>query len=119
VEVLVEFEGGFRGTKHDLAGAVPAEVVECGGEERGEVEVESELDDEDWVGAEFSGKVVAFSICGGVLAKVPAGKGGGPIELEALEAELAEVVNEVFCGKAENTGDGWEIVCMGIGEVPW
>ena len=83
---MVKIERRLWCTKHDLARAVPAEVVECGGEEEREVEVEGEFDDKDWVGEEFSWVVVAFSICRGVLANVPACNCRGPVKLEALKA---------------------------------
>ena len=52
-----------------------------------------------------------------MLANVPACDGRRPVKLEALKAELAEVVDEVFRGEAKNAGNGWKIVCTGFWEV--
>jgi len=114
VEVVIKVECGGRSAKHDLAGTVSTDVVECGGEEEGEVEVEGQLDDENRMGAQFTGEVVAIGVRGCMLTKVPTGEGGGPIEVEALKTEFAEGLDEVFGGETENTGDGSKVECVGF-----
>jgi hypothetical protein len=115
--VLVKVECQLWCSEHDLARTVSAEIVECGGEEEREVEVERELDDEDWVSEVFPWVIVAFSIYRCVLANVPTCDGRGPVELETLKAEFAEVVDEVFRGEAKHAGNGWKIACTGFWEV--
>ncbi len=113
-------ECGVRGDgpRHDFARAVAGEVVQRRGEDGGEVHVQRELDDEDRVRAVVPRDVAPVFVSRSSFALVPAGESRWPVRVQAGEAALSQMFDQVFRGEAEDSGDDREIRGARFFEVP-